>query len=566
MKKIQESATKLKKEVKNLNKKIKLLESKLTMSNLAFLNIVGRSLDGILIINCQKMVLYTNYAAIKLFDRNIASLLGEPLEIGLDLEQDGREQCNEIKIDRPNGSYAITEVSLVKTEWNNEPCYVISFRDITERKKTEEILEYMSNHDHLTSLPNRTFFEKQIQENIKQAEKDGLYLALLYLDLDNFKMINDTLGHDKGDELLKEVASTLNRSIRSVDTVARLGGDEFAIIINHLKKPDDAEIVARHILDKLRKCYKIDGEDVYTNTSIGVAVYPKAGKTAIELVKNADTAMYNAKRNGKNQFSYYSPQLNIKNKRVLQILNGLHNIIKNKELFLEYQPIIKIKDKKCVGFEALVRWQHKELGLIPPAEFLPYAEETNTMTDVGNWVLTQAIKDFKNVANDSMFISINISTKELDDPKTVQVITKTIQRLKVIAKNIILELTETSIMRNPEDSITKFNKLNQSGVNIAVDDYGTGHSSLTYLKRLPISILKIDKSFIDDIGRNLNNTIIVQSTIQLAHNLGLRVVAEGVETKEQLEFLKTNQCDFAQGFYFSKPLKHDKLKKFLDKH
>ena len=566
MKKVQESVTELKKENTKLTKKIKLLENKLAMSNLAFLNIVGRSLDGILIINREKMVLYTNYAAIKLFDRNIASLLGEPLDIGIDLEQTSHERSVELKINRPNGSFAITEVSLVKTEWNNEPCYVVSFRDITERKKTEEILEYMSHHDHLTSLPNRTFFDKQMQENIKKAERDDLYMAILYLDLDNFKMVNDTLGHDKGDQLLKEVSSTLNRSIRSDDTVARLGGDEFAIIINHLKRPDDAAIVAKHIITKLGKCYKIDGNDVYTNASIGIAVYPDAGETAVELVKNADTAMYSAKRNGKNQFRYYSPQLNIKNERTLQILNGLHNVIKDKELFLEYQPVMDIKKNKCLGFEALVRWQHKELGLIPPTEFLPYAEETNTMTDIGNWVITQAIKDYKKVAGTSNFISINISTTELDDPKTVQVITKAIKTSKIAAKNIVLELTETSIMRNPEDSITKFNKLNKSGVNIAVDDYGTGHSSLSYLKRLPISILKIDKSFIDDIGKDLNNTIIVKSTIQLAHNLGLKIVAEGVETKEQLEFLKKNHCDFVQGYYFAKPLKLDKLKEFLENH
>lgn len=566
MKKAKESVTELKKENTKLCKKVKLLENKLAMSNLAFLNIVGRSLDGILIINREKMVLYTNYAAIKLFDKNIASLLGEPLEIGIDLEATSHEQSVELKIDRPNGSFAITEVSLVKTEWNNEPCYVVSFRDITERKKTEETPEYMSHHDHLTCLPNRTFFDKQMQENIKKAERSGLYMAVLYLDLDNFKMVNDTLGHDKGDELLKEVSSTLNRSIRGDDTVARLGGDEFAIIINNLKRADDAAIVAENIITKLGNCYKIDGNEVYTNTSIGIAVYPDAGETAVELVKNADTAMYSAKRNGKNQYRYYSPQLNVQNKRSLQILNGLHNIIKNKELFLEYQPILSIKDEKCMGFEALVRWQHKELGLIPPIEFLPYAEDTNTMTDIGNWVVTQAIKDLKKVAKSIDFISINISTTELDSPKTIQVIGQAIKISKTLAKSIVLELTETSIMRDPEDSITKFNKLNKSGANIAVDDYGTGHSSLSYLKRLPISILKVDKSFIDDIGKDLNNTIIVKSTIQLAHNLGLKVVAEGVENKQQLDFLKEHNCDFVQGYYFAKPMRIDKLKKFLESH
>lgn len=309
MKNTKETIEELSKENRALLKKVKLLENKLAMSNIAFLNIVGRSLDGILIVNQQKMVLYTNYAAIKLFDRNIAELLGEPLDIKINHEKVSRESGVELKIERPDGSIAITEVSIVKTEWNNETCYVISFRDITERKKTEEILEYMSHHDPLTSLPNRTFFEKQIQKNIEEAKKSGSYMAILYLDLDNFKMVNDTLGHDKGDKLLKKVARTLSKSIREGDTVARLGGDEFAIIINKLKKADDATTIAKNIISKIGRCYKIDGHNVYTNASIGIAIYPESGKTTIELVKNADIAMYSAKHKGKKQFCHYSPEL-----------------------------------------------------------------------------------------------------------------------------------------------------------------------------------------------------------------------------------------------------------------
>lgn len=565
MKKHNLSSINLTKENSKLTNKIKTLENKLAMSNLAFLNIVGRSLDGILIINQKKMVLYTNYAAIKLFDRNIANLIGEPLDICLDLENASHERSAELKIDRPNGTYAITEVSIVKTEWNNEPCYVVSFRDITERKKTEEILEYMSHHDSLTSLPNRTKFERQMQESLQKAIQNEGYMAILYLDLDNFKMVNDTLGHDKGDKLLKKVSRALKDNIRGNDTVARIGGDEFAIIINELKKPNDAAVVAKNIINIVSNCYKIDGHDIYTNTSIGIAVYPDSGRTSIELVKNADTAMYSAKRNGKNQFCYYSPKLNNKNARTMQLLNGLRSVIKNKELFLEYQPIVDIHNNKFIGFEALIRWQHPELGLIPPIEFLPYAEESQAMIEIGHWVIANAIKDFKKITPNygDSFISINISTKELDDPKTVQVINREIKKSGVAARNIAFELTETSIMRNPEDSITKFNVLNKAGISIAVDDYGTGHSSLSYLKSLPIAILKIDKSFIDDIGKELNNTIIVKSTIQLAHNLGLKVVAEGVETKEQLDFLKNNNCDYVQGFYFAKPLPLTKIKKLM---
>ncbi len=309
MEKLKNKIEILKAENLKLNKKVKMLETRLTMSNIAFLNIVGRSLDGIVIINQHKMVLYTNYAAIKLFDKNIDDLLGKPLDLQINLEQTMSQKSTELKINYLNGDFVVTDVSVVKTEWYQEPCYIIIFKDITERKKNQITLEYKLEHDHLTSLPNRLLFEKKINEDIQINKNAKLFMALLYLDIDDFKNVNDTLGHDEGDRLLKIIANTLTQCTRTEDTVARLGGDEFAVIINQLKKPEDAEIIAKNILTSIRKISNIMGNSLFISLSIGIAIYPKSGETLNQLLRNADAAMYCAKNNGKNQYMIYDPLL-----------------------------------------------------------------------------------------------------------------------------------------------------------------------------------------------------------------------------------------------------------------
>ncbi|MCX7124670.1 MAG: EAL domain-containing protein [Gammaproteobacteria bacterium] len=553
-----------------LKKEIAQLNSKLSISNSAFLNFMNKSLDGIIILDEKKIIVYANSTAIHLFDCRMTDLLDKPLNLNINLAHllEHNEIITEFHLPKTGEHDAIASVSVIKTDWSGRPGYLVSFHDITERKKSEETLNYISHHDPLTDLPNRVYFEEQLNKAIDESNEIDQHTALLYLDLDNFKIINDTFGHYMGDQLLKAVSIILQRSIRRGDTVARFGGDEFAIVLRGLRKPEYATSVASAILDKLGDIFNLEGNEIYTNVSIGIAVHPFSGITSAELIKNADTAMYAAKKNGKNQYCFYTAELNEKNEKKLQLNNGLRNVVHNKELFLQYQPIIDINTSTCCGIEALVRWNHPQLGLIPPNEFLPYAEETGMMLSIGQWVIQQALNDYKQFTpNGTLLLAVNLSANELNSAKTAETILMGIQKYAIPTNKVVLELTETSIMRHPEESIEKFKKLSQIGVRIAIDDYGAGYSSLNYLKRLPISLLKIDKSFIDDIGQNSNasNIIIVKSTIELAHSLGLKVIAEGVESKDQFEFLKDHRCDYAQGFYFSKPLNIDALKIFITK-
>lgn len=548
-------------EVIGLKEKLTKIEARLATSNTALLDLVGKSQDGIVILNNSKMVMYVNSAATNLFDRKATDLVGEPLDFTLDFESP-----SEINIPQPDGKISIAEVDVIQTEWKNEPCLLVSFRDITERKKAEEVLTYMSCHDYLTDLPDRIHFEKKISSAIHEAKENTGYMALLYLNLDDFKIVNDTFGHFVGDLLLKEVSDILESSVRQGDTVVRLGGDEFSIVLPSLRKADYTASVASKILTKLSKTFLLNEHEVYTNCSIGIAIYPAGGKNAISLIKNADTALHEAKENGKNQYRYFSSKLNKKDEKTLLLINGLRSFIQQGELTLCYQPIVDLKTGQCYGNEVLLRWQHPELGLLLPDIFLPHAEDAGMMVAIGHWVIEHALLEYEQLQLDqNLHLSINLSVYELEGTKVTEILLKCMTDLKIKPHNIILELTETSVMHHPEAAIRKLQELAGLGVQIAIDDYGTGYSSLSYLKRLPISILKIDKSFIDDIGKDPNNTIIVKSTIQLAHSLGLKVIAEGVETKVQFQFLKEHDCDFVQGYYFAKPMPANKLQACIEK-
>lgn len=561
VKKIAPSLTSLQKEIEVLKADIKRLNSKLALSNSDFLNIVSKSLHGVVILDQKKMVVYSNYVAIRLFDRNIADLLGEPLLPEIDLQHlvNSHETMTEICLPRADGTETFAEASVHKIEWNSEPCYLLNFRDITERKKTEEILEYMSTHDYLTELPNRVFFEIQLNKAILHAKETEQYMALVYLDLDNFKLINDTLGHGAGDLLLKQIAGVLRQVLRSEDLVARLGGDEFAIILNGLKTPEYAGIVCRLILDRLAEHFFLEGQKIYSSASIGISVYPTDGLTPADLIKNADKAMYDAKSKGKNQYQVFSQQLGLESERKLQIINGISSMERNNELRLHYQPIIDVNLLTCCGIEALVRWQHPQLGLLFPDDFIPSLEQSGHMLILGRWVLQQALSDYIELKTDDLYIAINMSPNELADAETVNNILALAEHSGISMHNFVVELTERSIMQDWQTVIKEVTHLSQTGMKIAIDDYGTGYSSLSVLKQLPISLLKIDKSFISDIDVNICGATIVQSSIRLAHSLGIKVIAEGVETKEQFDFLREHQCDYVQGFYFSPPVELSQL-------
>lgn len=428
---------------------------------------------------------------------------------------------------------------------------------------SHEALRHSSHHDPITHLPNWAHFENQLSKIMAQS-LDNQQIALLYLNLDNFKIINNGLGRNIGDQVLRAVSAILQKNVGSNSLVARLGSDEFAIILRDIKKQDDVLAVANAVLEALKHPIILLDKEIYANTSIGIALHPFPNATATQFIKNASAAMAAAKKNGKNQCCIFTATLNEERDEKLQIYSELRTAPQKNELFLEYQPIINLATLQCSCVETLVRWQHPTLGTIYPAHFLPYAEETGQMPAIGQWVIKHALEDYNKCDANNLCISINISANELNNSQAENTILHCMQKNGIPHNKLILEITETEIMKNPEVSIKKFWQLVKIGIRISIDDYGSGYSALKYLKNLPISFLKIDKSFIADINKSTNSSnIIIKSTIELAHGLNLKVVAEGIETEEQLAFLKKHNSDYGQGFYFAPSLKIDALKKFL---
>ncbi len=421
----------------------------------------------------------------------------------------------------------------------------------------------LSIHDFLTGLPNRKAVETRVGKLIDFPTRENQLLAVLYLDLDNFRIVNDSLGYDIGDCLLIDLANLLLNIIQEGDVVGRLGGDEFIIVLNSSNHSDYPANISQKIIRKLDTPFNINGKDIYANLSIGIAVYPTCGAGAVELIRNADMAMQEAKNNGKNQYRFFNEELCHQSEINLLIMNGLRANIITEEMFFVFQPIIDIKHQKCIGVEALLRWQHSQLGLIYPEQFLPIAERSGSMVALGHVIFKRALQDYCRMQlHNHLFLSFNMSAGEfasMDEEAFIQLIYKE----KMSPKQLIIELTESMMIVDPQSIYEKMKFLTNAGVRIAVDDYGMGYSSLSLLKQLPLEVLKIDKLFIKDIGKDQNNTIIVKSTIQLAHNLGLKVVAEGIETKEQLDFLAEHGCDHGQGYYFSKPLDCEQLIEYI---
>jgi diguanylate cyclase (GGDEF)-like protein len=543
---------------------IKSLESKLAQSNTAFLELAKANLDGILIVAQTNMVIYANDSATKLFGRTNSDLLGASLVTLLvepvDLTSP-QKTASEVALSHPDESTSICELFIFSTEWCHESCYVLRFRDITERKKTEDVLDYMENINFLSDSPNRLVFEKQMHEIIQQAQLNQEHMAVLHINLDNFNLVNDALGHETGDLLLNKIAILFKDSVRKKDTIARLDGAAFVIILNALRKPEYAGTAAKNILRILEEPFELNRKKVYTHASIGIAVYPLAGTSKVDLIEHAEVAMRSAKNNGKNQYQFYSQELNKINKHEALIAGGLRNALKTQQFFMVYQPIVDLKTGDYIAYEALLRWKHLTLGVLLPDEFLPAAEHANYMVPIGKWVMQQVCSDYKHLKRDKLlFVTINVTADELEDKKIAENILENIQKFDVDLNKIVLELTETSFIKNPEILLEKLKQLSKVDIRVAIDDYGTGYSSLSYLKRLPVSMLKIDKIFIDDMLNNLHDRIIVESTLKLAHDLGLKVIAEGVETKAQVDFLKQHDCDYVQGFYFAKPLELQEIK------
>jgi diguanylate cyclase (GGDEF)-like protein/PAS domain S-box-containing protein len=465
----------------------------------------------------------------------------------------------EVRVQHADGSWRDFELIL-----NNQlldPAVagiVATYHDITERKSFEHDLRYLAFHDPLLDVPNRTLFMERLEQALAENRPRGSSVAVLFVDLDDFKLINDSLGHRAGDQLLMSVTDRLQASVREKDDIARLGGDEFAVLLDRVEGADDAIRVAQRILGRLQDPIQLDGHEVVQAVSIGIAIAGPGCAAADALVRNADMAMYHAKTNGKGCYELFDRSMDVHAAERLALVGDLRRAIERGEMRVYYQPLVTLASGEICATEALVRWQHPVRGLVPPDQFIPLAEDTGLIIPLGEWVLEEACRQADTwhklrPMDPPLVLNVNLSAKQLHQSDLVQRVAHILDETHFDPRALTLEVTESVATQNPERTIANLHGLKALGVKLAVDDFGTGYSSLTYLKRFPLDSIKIDRSFVDGLGTDLDDTAIVRAVVALAKALNLRVTAEGVETKEQLAYLRMLACDNAQGYYFARP-------------
>lgn len=479
----------------------------------------------------------------------------------------GRSETIETSIISHDGSSVPLEGSLTCSYRDGRPAAVWWIcRDITDRKLAQQQLYQLAHYDTLTGLPNRMLLYDRLRQARAYAHREGLSMAILFLDLDRFKIINDTLGHPVGDKLLQSVARRLSSCVREVDTAARIGGDEFLIILVNMRDTGDAERVAVKILATLATPHVIEEHELFVTTSIGISVYPSDEEDLDDLIKKADIAMYAAKSVGSNTYQFYDPAMDENAHKRFVLENSLRKAVENKEFLVYYQPKVDIVSGEITAFEALLRWEHPDLGLLSPAEFIPLAEETGLIIPVGEWVLREACAQnaaWQQQGLSQMVVAVNLSGYQLQQRNFIEVVTEILAETGLSANHLEFEITETVIMQNPDFTISVLNKLRDMGVQISIDDFGTGYSSLSHLKRFSVNTLKIDKTFVREVESNSTDAAIATAIIAMGNSLNLRVIAEGVETKGQFDFLRDKLCDEMQGFYFSRPMPPEKVLEFM---
>ncbi len=469
---------------------------------------------------------------------------------------------------RKNGEVfpELLTISTVRDEQGAITHYIGVFIDITEKKKEEERIIRLANYDTLSGLPNRNLLADRVEQGVAQAERHGSKLAMLFIDLDHFKHINDSLGHDIGDELLKQVAERLKVCLRRTDTLARQGGDEFIALVTDIGSEAEAGYVAEKMVSACAQGFEINGHMLHVTPSIGISMCPDDGNTQVQLMRNADLAMYRAKDSGRNRFAFYEEQMNRKAVERLRLENDLRNAIEQQQLMLYYQPKVACADNTVVGMEALLRWKHPEFGFISPAVFIPVAEQTGLINEIGDWVLRQAVLQqrlWQSTGRTIVPVAVNLSVAQFQQSDLVERIQRIVREGGLESRYIELELTESMLMESALDHGDVLERLNDGGFNLSLDDFGTGYSSLSRLKMLPMNALKIDQSFVRDIASDENDRSIVSATAALAHAMGMKVIAEGVEQPGQLEFIQSLQCEEYQGYLFSPPLPADEAVRFL---
>jgi diguanylate cyclase (GGDEF)-like protein/PAS domain S-box-containing protein len=548
--------------------------------------VIESSSNGIMITNStmpDNPIIYVNPAFGRITGYELQETLGRSPHflLGEDHEQtdfmdiraallEQREACAVLRNYRKDGSLFWNDLSIspVKDEAGKVGHFVWVINDVTEREQHEELLEYQANHDALTGLPNRNLLADRITQSLANAQRYNLRVAVLFIDLDNFKFVNDSLGHALGDRVLIIQADRLRKSIRSGDTVARYGGDEFVVVVSNLEKVEDAASVAQHIQEQVSRSFSIDGHEFGISCSIGISLYPKDGHDVDSLLKNADAAMFRAKEHSRNSFQFYTSEMNERVVERMAIERHLRHAIEMGELEMHYQPQIELRNGRIVGVEALLRWNSASLGKVSPGKFIPLAEETGLIVPIGEWVLKTCCeqnKAWQDAGLAAITISVNLSARQLQKRDLAGTIAVILQETGLGPRFLELEIVESMVMQDVESSMSIMKELKGLGVQLAMDDFGTGYSSLSYLKRFPFDRLKIDLSFVRDIMIDPESAAIARTIISMAHNLNLRAIAEGVETEEQLEYLRQHGCDEIQGYYVSRPMSAQEMEVLLRK-
>lgn len=505
--------------------------------------------------NLSERVCEAGRDEISVLSREINRMLGSLEE----LETLRRDAETEIRVAKDELEIRVRERTTELLEKNIE-----LNEEIAERKRVEEAMKEMVYHDYLTGLPNRMLFTDRLNQIIARRRPDETIAAVLFMDMDRFKVVNDSLGHAAGDELLKLIARMTQDVLREGDTVARMGGDEFTILLRDIAKLEDIPMVVERIFDIFRNPINLMGNDIFMTVSVGIAVYPFDGADSTALMKNADIAMYHAKNSGGNRYEMYNPEMAQRAVERLTIGSKLRSALEQGEFLLFYQPQYDLRKKRFTAAEALIRWQNHEMGLVSPVTFIPIAEETGVIVPIGEWVLRTACslnRKLNQLGLEDLSISINISPRMFGDPGFTSSVVTVLKESGLDPRYLMLEITEGLLMSNLVDASKTIREMKSAGVRFSIDDFGTGYSSLAYLKNLSINELKIDRSFIKDLTKDTDDRLIIKAIISLAHSLSLEVIAEGVETREQLDFLVEHHCDKIQGYYYSKPLPE---KEFLE--
>jgi len=548
---------------------LKRLEARLKI----WASVFEASSEGILVCGRDNRVILTNAAITRTTGYRIDELIGNETDFLSSPRQDEatvrmiqhafndhRAWQGEFWVKKKNGEDVPQwlTINTVRDE-RGEPTHTIAlFIDISERKAQEEKIRHLAHHDALTGLPNRILFDERLRMSLQQSERHGQRGALLFIDLDRFKSINDSLGHNVGDALLQSVAGRLIESVRAGDTVCRQGGDEFVVILNGIvDEQEAAHIIEGRLISRILKTHSVCGVEIHISCSVGVAIFPDDGTSIEILMRNADAAMYAAKANGRNNFQFFSEEMNRHAVERLAIENSLHDAINDSQFELYLQPIVSAIDGELLSIEALIRWRHPSMGVMPPATFIHIAEQTGQIVPIGEWVVDEACRMHTRWIESGLGeipIAVNVSPIQFQRGGFADVVVASIQKYGMRPQFLQLELTETLVMTSSENSLDELRRLKEMGVSLSLDDFGTGYSSLSYLNRFPFNKLKIDRSFVRDMIENPADLVITRTIIALGHSLGLRVVAEGVEHHEEMNILRQEGCEELQGYFISEPL------------